>query len=293
MAKKVDDETVTVEPEEEEPSHSTEVQVDLKETPSKEKEAAGKAPSPEAKAAEERRWKALENQMAASRRVNDDLRAQLKTLNERLEAPKQEPGKTALPEGTAQEVVDQYDKLVSDGKWQEAVRVLAREEYKVARQTETAQEQLRTAEERRLGARERSKQKVRDAYPVLHEDTGNAEAPESVLYNEAVAELTKEDDQFLHDPYAPELAMPRMEQLARTRGVALTRTSVSVAPTRPRGAQTSMPASRGSGGATSYTLNREQKEWCDANLAHLPEEERYKHYARFAKMSETTGGVET
>ena len=292
MAKKVDDETVVVE-EEEESSQPTEVQVDLKETPSKEKEAAGKEPSPEAKAAEERRWKALENQIAASRRVNDDLRTQLKTLNERLKPAELEPGGKALPEGTAQDVVDQYDRLVADGKWQEAVRVLAREEYKVARQTETAQEQLRTAEERRLSALERSKQKVRDAYPTLREDTGNAEAPESVLYNEAVAELTKEDDQFLHDPYAPELAMHRMEQLARTRGVGLTRMSVSVTPARPRGAQTSMPASRGSGGATSYTLTREQKEWCDANLAHLPEEERYKHYARFAKMSETTGGVET
>ena len=295
MAKKVGDPTdPDVAVEEEHPSRDAEVQVDLKETP----KASPKAPevTEEDRAAEEKRWKALENQTAAQRRIAEELRKQVQELNERLaRQPAQPTGAQVLPEGTPKETVDKYDQLVADGKWQEAVRVLSREEYKVQRDTETAQERLRAAEERKLTALERSKQKVRDAYPMLHEETGDAEAVESQLYAQAVSELTKEDDQFVHDPYAPELAMHRMEALARTQGVKLSKTDMqpsTVRPTLGRAGQTSMPASRGSGGASIYTLTREQKEVADEVLSHIPEAERYKHYARFAKMAETTGGAE-
>lgn len=280
---------VVDEEEEQAPSRGGEVQVDLEEK-GKEPPAPEKKPDPEAA---ERRWKAIESQVAATRRINEDLRKQVQTLNERLQqAPKEPSGAEVLPKGTSQETIDKYDQLVADGKWQEAVRVLSREEYKTAREIERAQEQVQAAESRRLSALERSKQKVRESYPALHEETGDPEAPETTLYLQAVAELSKEDDQFIHDPYAPELAMTRMEQLARTQGVALRRAAPISSPGRTPGRQTSVPASRGSGGASSYTLTREQKEWCDTNLSHLPVEERYKHYARFAKVSETEGGVE-
>ena len=302
MPKPVDAESAVTDAvvgEEEAPASSQQggVKVNLEEkapkTPVKEgvKEPTG------ASDAEERRWKALESQVAAARRINEDLKRQVQSLSDKLQkpvAPVPESGAQVLPKGTAQETVDKYDQLVEAGKWQEAVRLLSREEYKVSREVEVAQEQVRAVEARRVNALERSKQKVRDAYPTLHEDSGTPEAPESVLYNQAVAQLTQEDDQFIHDPYAPELAMHRMEQLAREQGIPLARMSPTKAPVRSvgRAGQTSMPASRGSGGASTYTLSREQKEWCDVHFAHLPEAERYKNYARYAKMSETTGGVE-
>lgn len=278
------------------------VQVDLEEKDEKgamgtAAAGAGKdgAPATTAdRAVEERRLKALESQVAATRRINDDLRKQLTSLNERLVAPKPESGAAVLPKGTAQETVDKYDQLVAENKWQDAVRLLAREEYKAARDVEQAEEQVRSTEERRLRTLERSKQMVEQLYPNLSRKTGDPASPESLLFDEAVDQLSSEDDQFGFDPYAPELAMHRMERIAWERNLMLTRSeTVSKSPARSfgRAGQTSMPASRGSGGASTYTLNRDQKEWCDANLGHLPEAERYKHYARFAKMSEA-GGVE-
>ena len=285
-----------VEGDEESPSRAGGVQVDLKETDEKpSKPADGKAveapATPPDRSAEERRWKALEGQVAATRRINEDLRRQLTTLNERLQTPKDE-GVKPLPKTE----VDKYDQLVADGRWQEAVdlkaETVAQRIYKQNRDTEQAQAQLRYVEERRVNALERSKQKVESRYPMLHRETGDPESIETQLFNEAIAELSHEDEQILHDPYAPELAMRRMEELAQARGVSLTRSaSKTPAPVRRLG-QTSMPASRGAGGATTYQLSREQKEWCDMNLGHLPEAERYKHYARFAKVAEATGGVE-
>ena len=292
MAKKVEDpDEPVIEPEEEHPSRDAETQVDLREEGKKPDAAA------EAKAADEKRWKALENQNAAQRRIAESIQRELKELKEQqAKAPKPESqptGAQVLPAGTSQDVVDKYDQLVADGKWQEAVRVLSREEYKVLRETERAEEQIRTSQERKLAAWERNKQKVRDAYPMLKEGQEDPESPELALYNQAVAELTQEDDQFIHDPYAPVMAMHRMEELAKSQGVKLNRNAEATPPARTpvRAGPTSMPVSRGSGGAATYTLSREQKEWCDVNLSHLPEGERYKHYARYAKMAEA-GGVE-
>ena len=281
------------------PSQEGSVQVDLKETEEKSsKPADGKAEeapaTPPDRSAEERRWKALESQVAATRRINEDLRKQLTTLNQRLQpAEKPEAGATVLPKGTPQETVDKYDQLVTDGKWQDAVRLLAREEYKTTRNIEQAQEQVQQVEQRRVQALERSKQKVESTYPSLHRESGDPNAVETQLFNEAIAELSNEDDQFLHDPYAPELAMRRMEELAQARGVPLTK-AVSKTPVQTPGrrGQTSLPVSRGAGGAMTYTLTPEQKAVADTYYPHLPEAERYKHYARFAKMVETTGGVD-
>ena len=282
--------------EEEDSSQAKGVQVDLKEEEKSSAPADGKAEkapaTPPDRSAEERRWKALESQVAATRRINEDLRKQVSTLNERLQPPV-DPGAKALPKGTAQETIDQYDQLVTDGKWQEAVRLLTREEYKAQRDIEKAQDEVQRVQERRLSALERSKLKVESLYPALHRETGNSEATETQLFNEAVAELSQEDDQFLHDPYAPELAMRRMEDLAQARGIALTRSQAQAPVGTPRRAgQTSMPVSRGAGGASTYSLTPEQKGWCDTYLGHLPEAERYKHYAKYAKMAETTGGVD-
>lgn len=298
MAKPVDPTDPVVEEEESDPSQGKGIRVDLKE---EEKDASkpagtgGKPPAtPPDPGAEERRWKALESQVAAARRINEDLKRQVQGLNERLTkpaAPVAGTGAQDLPKGTPQETIDKYDKLVEEGKWQESVRLLAREEYKASRELEQAQAQVQAVETRRLNALERSKQKVREAYPMLHEESGDPEAPETQLYYQAVAQLSKEDDQFLHDPYAPELAMHRMEQLAREQGASLKRTAPTTARALGRAGQTSLPVSRGSGGATTYQLSADQKAAADAMLGHLPESERYKHYARFAKMSET-GGIE-
>jgi len=53
-------------------------------------------------------------------------------------SPAEKPGTGAqdLPKGTPQETIDKYDQLVEGGKWQDAVRILSREEYKAARQIE-------------------------------------------------------------------------------------------------------------------------------------------------------------
>ena len=291
--------------EESKPSQGQSVQVDLKEEEPKgsPKPADGKAQEAPAtspdRSAEERRLKALESQVAATRRINEDLKREVATLRqERQTTPPAESGAQVLPKGTAQETVDKYDQLVSNNRWQEAVRLLAREEarseYKSTREIEQATEQVRYVEQRRLTALERSKQKVEATYPSLHRDTGNQEAVETQLFNQAVAELSTEDEEFIHSPHAPELAMRRMEEMAQERGIALTRSAVRATPkTATRGNQTSMPASRGPGGATTYTMTPEQKTWADQYLGHLPEGERYKHYARYAKAVETTGGVET
>mgnify|MGYP001565507284 CR=1 FL=1 len=288
------------------PSQGGGVQVDLKEDEGKvtSPPADGKGKetpaTPPDRSAEERRWKALESQVAATRRINEDLRKQVTTLNERLQKPAALPsgdsGAAVLPKGTAQETIDKYDQLVEGGKWQEAVRLLAREEYRTSRSVEDAQEQVRHIEERRLTALERSKQKVEGLYPTLHRDTGDTESPETQLFNEAVSELSQQDEQFLHDPYAPELAMRRMEELAQERSIPLTRSTLkssTVASSSARRGQTSLPVSRGPGGATTYSLTPEQKVWADTYLSNLPEADRYKHYARYAKAAETTGGVET
>lgn len=280
---------------EEAPSRKGELQVDLKETEeTSSKPADGKAqeaPATPPDRSEDKRWKALESQVAATRRINEDLRRQLMTLNERL-TPQSDAGVKVLPKGTAQETIDKYDQLVEGGKWQDAVRLMAREEYKSTREVEQATAQIRYVEERRITALERSKQKVESLYPKLHRETGDPESTETQLFNEALAELSNDDEQFLHDPYAPELAMRRMEELAQSRGVSLTRASKTPTGSPRRLGQTSLPVSRGSGGASTYTLSRDQKEWCDMHLGHLPENERYKHYARFAKTAETEGSVE-
>lgn len=305
MGKEVDPTDAQVE-DQEVPSSSTAsgVQVDLKETPEKADAAgkAGQAPANERDvAAEERRLKALESQVAATRRINENLSRQLAEVTQRLQqsqvqAP--EAGRTAMPEGTAQAVVDKYDALVADGKWQDAVRLLAKEvsqqEYRTARQIEHAEEQVQQVQARRLTTLEKQKQTVESLYPNLHRDTGDPDSPEMQLFNAAVAQLANEDSEFLASPFAPTLAMHRMEQLAASQGIKLSKATSQPNPTvRPGRGATSMPASRGAGGAsgTTYQLSADQKEWCDANLGHLPEAERYKHYARFAKMSER-GGIE-
>ena len=218
------------------PSQGGGVQVDLKEDEGKvtSPPADGKGKetpaTPPDRSAEERRWKALESQVAATRRINEDLRKQVTTLNERLQKPAALPsgdsGAAVLPKGTAQETIDKYDQLVEGGKWQEAVRLLAREEYRTSRSVEDAQEQVRHIEERRLTALERSKQKVEGLYPTLHRDTGDTESPETQLFNEAVSELSQQDEQFLHDPYAPEMAMRRKEELAQEPSIPLTRSTL-------------------------------------------------------------------
>lgn len=293
MAKRADPDPTDPEVEIEEPvtPGSGGVQVDLKE----------KVVAPDAaKAAEEaqeRRWKALENQASATRRINEDLKKQVQQLNERLTVPEPAAGKAVLPAGTAQETIDKYDQLVADGKWQESVRLLAREEakaeYQASRQSEQKLQAAQFEQESRQTALERSKSQVEGRYPKLHRVSGEPESPDAQLFQEAVGSLSEEDPEFLRSPYAPTLAMQRMEEIAESRGIKLTRNGNVAMTARPgRVGQTSMPASRGSGGATTYTLSREQKEWADMHYGHLPESERYKHYARFAKMAET-GGVET
>ncbi len=284
--------------EEDSSSRGKGVQVDLKETPPKGDASAGekKATEPD-RSAEERRWKALESQAAASRRIAEDLKRQLAEVNTRLAAaakPTPVAGPQALPAGTPQGTVDKYDKLVEDGRWQEAVdlkaELKAEEVYKRNRELERTQDRLQETEERRIKTLERSKQKVESAYPALHRDSGDPDAVEQQLFNQAIAQLSEEDAQFLHDPYAPELAMHRMEQIAREQGISLTRLKSPAPATAPR-INAGMPRSRGTGGATTYTLSAEQKAFADTQFAHMPEAERYKHYARFAKMAES-GGVE-
>ena len=214
---------------------SVKVNLEEKETKPASSPADGKVETtpatPPDRSAEERRWKALESQVAATRRINEDLkrqnedvRRQLSTLNERLTpattpASQGDSGARVLPAGTTQETIDKYDKLVTENRWQDAVRLLAREEaraeYRTTREIENATEQVRRVEERRLTALERSKAKVESAYPTLHRDTGNPDSVETQLFNEAVAELSTEDEEFIHSPHSPELAMRRMEELAQ------------------------------------------------------------------------------
>ena len=286
------------------PSRQGGVQVDLKED-------AGKTPAAKGEKAEgedpgEPKWKkALENQLAASRRVQENLQKQLASLQEALKrpasapAPTLAPGATAMPPGTPQAVINEYDQLVDEGKWIDAVRRLgrevSREEYKKFREEERVEEQLHAHTAHHLGVLEKSKQRVEALYPTLHRETGDEAAVESQLFQQAQAQLVQEDPQIEYNPHAPELIMSRMEQLAAEQGVSLARsTTKGAAPARPapRGVATTIPASRGVGGAVSYTLTPEQREWCDTYLSHLPEAERYKNYARIAKAAEKRGGVE-
>ena len=280
-----------------ESSTTSGVQVDLKET--EKAPEKGAAPKPEV---EDKRLKALESQVAATRRINESHQRTVQELNTRLQQGVQQApaaGQQVMPQGASQAVVDQYDQLVADGKWQDAVRLLAREvsreEIKTTRQIETAEEQVRTVQQRRLTTLEKQKQMVESLYPALHRETGDPDAPETQLFNAAIAQLAGEDEQFLHDPYAPQLAMHRMEQLAATQGIKLTKAMTQISsPARPGRGASSMPVSRGAGGASSstYQLSADQKEWCDANLSHLPEAERYKHYARFAKVTDRERSIE-
>lgn len=271
------------------PSQAEGVKVDLK--PGAATPAAPKPATPPADEAGERRMKALENQLAAQRRVTETLQRQL--AQRPAQAPAMPTGAAALPAGTAQETVDKYDQLVTDGRWQEAVRLLSREEARTEYQTQQALTEYHRVQAARVETWQGVMQRVRSRYPQLDETNGDPASQEWALYNEAVAQLNQQDANFAGDIYAAELAMRRMEDLARERGLVLKPMSTPAAQPRTpgRGVQTSMPASRRAGGAATYTLTKDQKDWCDLHLGHLPEAERYKGYAGIAQAIEQGGTV--
>ena len=189
------------------PSQAGGVKVDLK--PGAATPAAPKPATPPADEAGERRMKALENQLAAQRRVTETLQRQL--AQRPAQAPAMPTGAAALPAGTAQETVDKYDQLVTDGKWQDAVRLLAREEATRSYHEAQATERLNERQNQRLDVLERSKERVRTRYPALHETEGDPDSAENKLYTMAINQLAEEDPEFAANPNAPALAMERME----------------------------------------------------------------------------------
>lgn len=283
------------------------VQVDLDQetsstaTPSK--PAAEKAtPDPEVT----KQLKALQNQTAAQRRIIENYQRELAQRRTAPStpapaAPTLQPGAAAMPAGTAQETVDKYDQLVNDGRWQEAVRLLAEEQANKVVQSTLQQreqaEQQRDAQATRLTVWEQSKQRVRERYPALDEVSGDMQAPESQYFNLAVAQLQREDPTVLQNPRLPELAMHRMEDLAREQGVRIQPAATggsgnsAAQPAVRRTGPTSLPASRRVGGANTMTLSKDQKEWCDRYLGHLPESERYKQYAMTSRVMEQGGDI--
>lgn len=285
-AEEPDDDATKVTVDDEPPSQKTTPQADSKQKDDADKDDKG--------ADAEKRWKAMENQLSAGRRVTESIQRDLASIRQALaQRPVAQPsglpskGADALPEGTDPATVDKYDKLMLEGDWQGAVRLLAREEASHVVKTRDAEEGQRQREAKRLETLERQKQMVRERYAALHEESGNPESQEWQLYNEAINQLSGEDPDFLGNPYSPTLAMTRMEALAAERGIRL---SAARAPTSPPvGARRPVP--RPASASNVYTITKEQKEWADRYLSHLPPEQRYKHYASFAKRTEAEGEV--
>ena len=277
--------------EEESPTPSTGkgVQVNLEVTP---KKGEGEKP-PATPSLDPRRLDAIEKWVAGTRRTVEKIERSVLGLEHRLTQPVERPapGGQVLPPGTPQETIDKYDQLVDQNRWQDAVRMLAREEARAEIEVQQ-QEQARQANaQAQLITVAQSKARVAHRYPTLHQETGDETSAEAKLFEEVYQQATQEDPLLLGDPHAPELLMYRMEDLAQARGVKLKPAVVSPTALTGRGSTGvrggGLPPSRGAGGirGNTVTLAPEQKEYCDYHG--IP----YEEYAKSLKALGETGEV--
>lgn len=288
----------TVESEGTTPSTGKSVQVDLNVEPVKPGAGAKPAATP---TVDPKRLDAIEKWVAGTRRMVEKIERSILGIEHRMTQPaavsapstKPSAGSTVMPAGTAQPVIDKYDQLVDENRWQEAVRLLAREEARTeyeSQQQESARQQEAQA---RLGALVQSKARVAIRYPTLHPETGDNESPEAQLFEEVYQQAGQSDPTLLVDPHAPELLMHRMEDLAQARGIKLKPVASGSEFTVPSGRGSigvrggGLPPSRGAGGTKSnvVTLTPEQREYCEYHG--IP----FEDYAKSLKALGETGEV--
>ncbi len=224
----------------------------------------------------ESEWKSLQNSIHATKRVNEQLRRELDSMK-----PK------AAPQPEVPITQNEYDKLVADGRWQDAVAALAEKKaaeiFRRQQEEETRKREQEVAQTRL----ETSKQKVISKYPMLDPETGDHECIESQLF----IQVMNQHPEYLRNDYGPVLAMRDMEEIAAERGISLRRSINHNLATnqetvrRGRTNATSLPPSRPAmKNGNSYTISREQKELVDASGLDPTT------YARIAKQLES--GVE-
>lgn len=241
------------------------------------------APPPD-ESAEEKRIKSLENTIAGNRRITEKLQRDFGNVLQKLDTfqppspapvPPALPADMTLPEKGTDEY---YEKLVEQGKWQVAVdeKAAAKVQTALKQRDDKVKEDAEVA--KRSSIIETSRKRVISKYPDLDPTPGkgNPESQAAQLYDEVL----NTDQSLFADPRCAEIAMYRMEDLAKERGIRLN------GPTVQQGRATGLPSSRGSGSSGTYNLTREQKEVCDNNNW------KYEDFAKQASTLEQGGGIE-
>ena len=122
---------------------------------------------------------------------------------------------------------------------------------------------------------------VASRYPELHELSGTPDSPVSLMYTEIV----NNDPTLLSDPNGPEMAMYRMERLAKERSVELKPNDLQPEAPAAKRRSGALPPSRGTPQSDKFILTKEDKAFCDLHGV------KYEDFARSAQAS-ASGGME-
>lgn len=229
------------------------VEIDIEQKPAGDGKSAQATPVQPQETAQDKAWKAIENQLAATRRVNEKLQKELAEIKTKIATPS--------PSAPVVATTNELDKLVADGRWQEAVGKVAEEKaQKLFEQKELLRIQQDQAAQsvQRL---EQAKQSVIEKYPDLHPETGNAESPVSVAY----AQTLNEHPEYLKNEFGPVLAMYEMEKkmnqpvTQRFQDAGANYETVR----RGRANAASLPPSRPASGKNMVTIDRDEKAMID------------------------------
>ena len=222
--------------------------------------------------------KAMENQLAASRRINERLQREMS----------QRPTLPVTPLAPTPPA-DELDQLVESGQWKQAVAKLAAQEAErlyQARETERQRQEVTIQRQTRLAS---AKEEVVKYYPELDPESGD---PESIVHK-AYVEVLNHHPEYLGNEFGPVLAMRDMESTLRDHGMEprswkapATKPSPD-ALRRERTQSTTLPPGRPSGATNAFVLTKEQK--TIAEQTGIPLED----YAKYAKALETGGEVTT
>lgn len=232
--------------------------------------------------------KSFTNQFHGYRRITEKMQRQMEEIQDHLlelaNRPHQAfPQSQAAPPGSLEA---EAEKLVNDGRWQEAINKLADARF----QTHLAAlEERRAFEDRQRQAVETmdsAKRRVLDRYPELDPRTGDEEASVSQLYREVL----NQHPEYLTNNLGPILAMRDAEDLAQERGIALsareTRNGENQDRERKiRAREAAVPVSRGRSTEDKVPLSQDQKEFADYHGIPL------ETYARSVKKSRGGEGV--
>lgn len=148
--------------------------------------------------------------------------------------------------------------------WQEGVRLVIRDEYKQISEQQRIENEKAQKVQSDQAVMQVNQRYVADTYPDLSDDKSST----TKIYLEACNELAGVDANFYGNPYGPIAAMRKMEEKMRIQGIPLPgvkeQADTEVA-RRARTGAASMTPAKPAGSKGKYTLNAEQKAFCDQN----------------------------